>query len=94
VIAGHPAVGQVSVFGVPDEKWGEAVTAAVVLRSGFAVEPSELVALVREHKGSVQAPKHIWFVDEIPTTAVGKPDKKAMRQMFPCRGGTSAQPAG
>jgi len=82
VIAQHPAVAQVSVFGTPDEKWGEAVTAAVVLRPGKKIDPAELVALVREHKGPVQAPKRIEFVDSIPQTAVGKPDKKALRKQF------------
>lgn len=82
VIAHHPAVAQVSVFGAPDEKWGEAVTAAVVLRPGAAVAPETLIALVREHKGAVQAPKRIEFVDAIPQTAVGKPDKKALKAKF------------
>ena len=82
VIAQHPAVAQVSVFGVPDEKWGEAVTAAVVLRPGATVEPDVLSALVKEHKGSVQAPKRVVFIDAIPQTAVGKPDKKALRATF------------
>ncbi|WP_439621358.1 AMP-binding protein [Hyphomonas sp.] len=82
VIAQHPAVAQVSVFGIPDERWGEKVTAAVVLRTSAEVDPSELIALVREHKGPVQAPKQIEFVSEIPQTAVGKPDKKALRAKF------------
>jgi fatty-acyl-CoA synthase len=79
VIATHPAVAQVAVFGVPDEKWGEAVKAAVVLRHDAEVDPAELIALVREHKGPVQAPKTIDFIEAIPQTAVGKPDKKALR---------------
>jgi fatty-acyl-CoA synthase len=82
VIATHPAVAQVAVFGVPDEKWGEAVSAVVVLRPGGAVEQAELMALVKHHKGSVQAPKHVTFIDAIPQTAVGKPDKKALRARF------------
>ena len=82
VITQHPAVAQVSVFGVPDEKWGEAVTAAVVLRPGATVEPDILSALVKEHKGYVQAPKRVVFIDAIPQTAVGKPDKKALRATF------------
>ena len=82
VIAQHPSVAQVSVFGVPDERWGEAVTAAVVLRPGASVDAEVLIALVREHKGSVQAPKRVEFVEAIPQTAVGKPDKKAMRTQF------------
>ena len=82
VIASHPAVAQVSVFGTPDEKWGETVTAAIVLRKGAEVLKDEIVALVKKHKGSVQAPKRVEFVDAIPQTAVGKPDKKALRQQF------------
>jgi len=82
VIAGHPAVAQVAVFGVPDEKWGEAVQAAVVLRPGAKVDPAELIALVREHKGPVQAPKSVAFIEAIPVTAVGKPDKKVLRKQF------------
>ena len=82
VIASHPAVAQVSVFWTPDEKWGETVTAAIVLRKGANVLKDEIVALVKKHKGSVQAPKRVEFVEAIPQTAVGKPDKKALRQQF------------
>ena len=82
VIATHPVVAQVSVFGIPDPKWGEAVCAAVVLRPGGAVDDGELIALVREHKGSIQAPKRVVFIDAIPQTAVGKPDKKALRARY------------
>ncbi len=82
VIAQHPAVAQVSVFGTPDEKWGEAVTAAVVLRLGERVDADTLRELVREHKGSAQAPKRLEFLEALPQTALGKPDKKALRKQF------------
>jgi fatty-acyl-CoA synthase len=82
VIARHPAVAQVSVFGTPDDKWGEAVTAAVVLRPGESVDADTLRDLVREHKGAIQSPKRVEFLDAIPQTAVGKPDKKALRLRF------------
>ena len=82
VIAGHPAVAQVAVFGTPDERWGEAVTAAVVLRPGADVGPDALRELVRDRKGAVQAPRRVEFVDAIPQTAIGKPDKKALRLRF------------
>ena len=85
VLATHEAVGQVAVVGVPDEQWGEAVKAVVVLKPGFE-SSDDLVAamqlLVKEAKGSVQSPKSIDFVAVIPLTAVGKPDKKAVRAQY------------
>lgn len=82
IIAEHPAVSQVAVIGVPHEKWGEAVTAIVVLRPGATASSEALSAPVAERKGSFQAPKAIHFVAAIPQTAVGKPDKKALRMHF------------
>ena len=79
VIAEHPAVAQVAVIGVGHPKWGEAVTALVVLRDGLSVSADELATLVSERKGGFQSPKRVIFVAEIPLTPVGKPDKKLLR---------------
>jgi fatty-acyl-CoA synthase len=86
VLEAHPAVATASVFGIPDDHWGEIVAAAVVLRDKNATV-SELIAHVRQRKGSVQAPKRIEILDRIPLTAVGKPDKKELRRMFSPTGG-------
>ncbi|MET4612298.1 fatty-acyl-CoA synthase [Rhodococcus sp. PvR044] len=82
VISGHPAVASVAVVGVPDEKWGEAVKACVVLREGATVEVAELVERVKAAKGAVHAPKTIDFVDALPLTPLGKLDKKALRARY------------
>jgi fatty-acyl-CoA synthase len=89
VVAEHPAVAQVAVIGVPDDKWGEAVTAVVVLRADQAVDDdsvaaltAEIQALVKERKGSVHAPKQVVVADEIPLTPLGKPDKKTLRAPY------------
>ncbi|QQD17292.1 AMP-binding protein [Spongiibacter nanhainus] len=82
IIAEHPAVAQVGVVGVPHPKWGEAVLAVVVLRSDASVEKEELVARVADRKGRFQAPKAVEFVESLPLTALGKPDKKALREQY------------
>jgi fatty-acyl-CoA synthase len=89
VIAEHPAVAQVCVVGTPDDKWGEAVTAVVVLRADAACDEdsvatmtAEIQAAVKERKGSVQVPKQVVVVDALPLTGLGKPDKKAVRARF------------
>ncbi len=79
VIARHPAVADVAVFGTPDPKWGEAVHALVVLKAEASVTAEELADSVRLAKGPIQTPKSIAFVDAIPLTALGKADKKRIR---------------
>jgi fatty-acyl-CoA synthase len=82
VISTHAGVRHVAVIGVPDAKWGEAVKAVVVVVPGCAVTADELIALVRSVKGAVQAPKTVDFVEAIPLSPLGKPDKKALRVRF------------
>ncbi|MGD8826223.1 MAG: AMP-binding protein [Myxococcales bacterium] len=85
VISAHPAVAQVAVIGIPDERWGEAVKAVVMVRQGHEGTEAlagELIAAVKNAKGSVQAPKSVDFVPSIPLSALGKPDKKALRKQY------------
>jgi fatty-acyl-CoA synthase len=79
VLGSHPAVSNCAVIGMPDDRWGEAVAAVVALRPGAEPCADALIALVRDRKGAVQAPKSIFFVEALPLTAVGKPDKKRLR---------------
>jgi acyl-CoA synthetase (AMP-forming)/AMP-acid ligase II len=81
VLAKHPAVAECSVFGVADEKWGEAVNAAVRLSSGVVVNAADLMAFVKAELGSVKAPKAIHFVAELPRNAAGKVSRAAVRSM-------------
>jgi fatty-acyl-CoA synthase len=89
VVAEHESVAQVCVIGTPDEKWGEAVTAVVVLREDAPRDQDsvtrmtvEIQAAVKDRKGSVQSPKQVVVVDSLPLTGLGKPDKKAVRAKF------------
>ncbi|CAN0433948.1 unnamed protein product, partial [Discosporangium mesarthrocarpum] len=68
----HPSVYECVVFGVGDEKWGERVEAAVVLREGANAGAAELSAFVKDGLGSVKTPKAIHIVDDLPRSAVGK----------------------
>src|SRR3954462_13304365 len=85
VVAQHPSIAQVGVIGTPDEKWGEAVTAIVVLRDGQELTDDvvhEIQQMVKERKGSVQAPKQVIATEVLPLTGLGKPDKKALRAQY------------
>jgi fatty-acyl-CoA synthase len=82
VIATHPGVSSVAVIGVPDEHWGEAVKALVVPRPDAKVDAAEIIALVRERKGPIYAPKSVEFLDSLPMTPVGKADKRALRSRY------------
>lgn len=76
----HRAIQDCAVIGIPDGKWGEAVTAFVEIRGD--VKPDELMAFCKARLGSVKAPKTIEIVQELPRTAVGKVAKKEIRSRY------------
>jgi acyl-coenzyme A synthetase/AMP-(fatty) acid ligase len=70
---------EAAVVGAPDEKWVEAVTAFVVLGSGARATSEELIAHVAARLASYKKPHRVIMVAELPKTAVGKIDRKALR---------------
>jgi len=74
----HPAVHECLVFGVPDDKWGESVQAAVQIRPGHQLDEATLISFVRELLGPVQTPKRIHFYVSLPRSNVGKLLKSAV----------------
>ena len=77
-LAAHPAVMEVAVIGVPDEKWGEVPKAFVVTKPGASLSASELIAFCREHLAHFKCPKSVAF-GELPKTATGKIQKFVLR---------------
>jgi fatty-acyl-CoA synthase len=75
-------VREAAVIGVPDEKWGEAVTAIVALNDDAVLSEEAIIAHTKARLGSVKAPKAVHFWAEVPRTAAGKFDKKAIRAHF------------
>ncbi len=75
----HPAVQDCAVVGLPDDKWGERVTAVVQLRGDDPVAPDELAAFVKERIGGVKAPKQVEVWADLPRSKVGKVLKADIR---------------
>jgi fatty-acyl-CoA synthase len=79
VLDQHPAVHESAVFGVDDEKWGEAVHAAVQLKAGAKLSEQELIAFVKPQLGSVKTPKQIHFYQDLPRSVAGKVHKVTLK---------------
>jgi fatty-acyl-CoA synthase len=77
----HPGVKDAVVVGVPDERWGEAITAVVSMHPPARLEPERLIDFVKQQIASYKAPKHVVEVDEVYRSPSGKADFKRTREV-------------
>jgi acyl-CoA synthetase (AMP-forming)/AMP-acid ligase II len=82
VLHAHPAVLECAVVGAPDPKWGEAVTAVLVLRDGFNLTESEAIEHCKNHLASFKKPKSVHFHKALPRSSLGKILKSEIRDTF------------
>ncbi|NNG01215.1 MAG: long-chain fatty acid--CoA ligase [Desulfobacteraceae bacterium] len=82
IVAAHPAVAQVCVFGVPHDLWGEAVTAAVVVKEQMNLDEAELMRYCREKIAGYKRPKQVHFREDLPKNLYGKVLRKDLKIMY------------
>ena len=78
----HPDIAEVAVIGIPDEKWGELVTALVVTTPDSDLDEAAVIAFTKERLAGYKCPKRVEFRDELARTATGKLQKYKLRQPF------------
>jgi acyl-CoA synthetase (AMP-forming)/AMP-acid ligase II len=78
----HPAVLEAACIAVPDERWGEAPAAVVVLKPDASATEEELIEFCRTHMAHFKCPKYVSFIESLPRTATGKIQKNVLRDKY------------
>ena len=78
----HPDVTEVAVIGIPDERWGELVTALVVKSEGSALSEDEVIAWTKQRLAGFKCPKRVEFRDVLARTTTGKLQKFKLREPY------------
>jgi acyl-CoA synthetase (AMP-forming)/AMP-acid ligase II len=81
VLYQHPAVSEAAVFGVPDDQWGERLTAAIAWRANALASEAELAAFCRQHLAGFKCPKRFMLLAELPKNPSGKILKRELKAL-------------
>ena len=80
MLAKHPAIAEVAIIGLPDERLGEVTAACATLKPGASLEMAELTSWAREQMANYKVPRHVFIMDDLPRTPLGKIQKFELRK--------------